>query len=202
MAHHVQERITKPNFKHIFSQKKATGPKFDITIPPHLEQVIPENINTPLHGHATCLDTNTLLHGHPMCLDLPPQGTLTRKWTKISRPQNQNMETTEPLMIVRVGQKRQSKEALKTPKVSNDGDQKKSKNTGELSFLIPTMAEAGAQLHRVQWSSWVGTVGGWEPPFSSSTHRLGEIKRTHSLVSHGNETVNIRIGSNQNWDRL
>ena len=60
MAHHVQERITKPNFKHIFFLKKAMGPKFDTTIPPHLEQVIPENINTPLYGHATCLDTNTL----------------------------------------------------------------------------------------------------------------------------------------------
>ena len=50
------------------------------------------------------------------------KGLLTRKWTKISRPQNQNMETTKPLMIARVGQKRQSEEALKTPKVSNDGD--------------------------------------------------------------------------------
>ena len=150
MAYHVQERITEPNFKHIFFPKKAIGPKFDTTIQPHLEQVIPENINTPLHGHATCLDTNTLLHGHPMCLDLPPQGTLTRKWTKILRSQNQIMDTTKPLMIARVGQKRQSEEALKTPEVSNDGDQKKSKNTGELSFLIPTMAEAGAQLRRVQ----------------------------------------------------
>ena len=51
-------------------------------------------------------------------------------------------------MIARVGQKRQSEEALKTPKVSNDGDQKKSKNTGEYLFssqqwqrLVPSSTE-------------------------------------------------------------
>ena len=40
-------------------------------------------------------------------------------------------------------------------------------------------------------------LGVWKPPCSSSTHRLGEIKRTHSLVSHGNKTINTRNGTDQ-----
>lgn len=160
LAHHVRERIMDPDFNifsqkeatapdsdittiiepdltHIFSHKEAKGSESDITIPPHKKQVPSAENTTPMHGHATFLE-------------LLPQGTLTRKWTKIPRPQQQNMDTTEPLMNASVGQKRQIEEVFETPEVSNDGDRKKSKNSGELSFLIPTTAEAGVQPRRVQ----------------------------------------------------
>ena len=60
------------------------------------------------------------------------------------------MDINEPLMTVSVGQKRKLAEAIETLEESNDGDQKKSKNSGELSFHIPTMAKASAHPHQAQ----------------------------------------------------
>ncbi|XP_075640643.1 uncharacterized protein LOC142612431 [Castanea sativa] len=44
--------------------------------------------------------------------------------------------------------------------------------------------------------------GAWEPPCSSSTCRLGEIERTHSFVSNGNEAVYTGNGTHKERDWL